>query len=274
MEKIVKPSKAFLFSKILREIGDTGQQMTALGADEGSAGNISVFVRSVEGVDEHFWDHGVIDLPVACPALQGGWLVVTGAGRRMRDLSQDPEATLIILEILDGGRQATLFSASNAKPTSELNSHLAIHDDQVGRHNLSYSAIVHAQPRFLTYISHLPEYADTTSLNRHLLRWEPETIITFPEGIGMIPFHVPGSPEQMADTMAGLQVFRAVVWRRHGIVTRSDESVRKAGDLVEYAETAAHFEYLNLQLGRPTEGLSDDELHAICKMYGINQKFF
>ena len=57
------------------------------GADQGSAGNISVFVRAVEGVDEHFWDHGVIDLPVACPALQGGWMIVTGTGRRIRDLS-------------------------------------------------------------------------------------------------------------------------------------------------------------------------------------------
>jgi rhamnulose-1-phosphate aldolase len=274
MEKNVKPSKAYLFSNILREIGDTGEQMTVLGADEGSAGNISVFVRAMEGVDEHFWDHGVIDLPVACPALQGGWLVVTGTGRRMRDLAQDPEATLIILEILEGGLQATMYCASNVQPTSELNSHLAIHNDQVGRHHLSYSAIVHAQPRFLTYISHLPDYADTLSLNRHLLRWEPETIVTFPEGIGMIPFHVPGSPEQMADTMAGLQTYRAVVWRRHGIVTRSEDSVRKAGDLVEYAETAAHFEYLNLQLGRPVSGLSDEEMHDICKQYGIKQKFF
>jgi rhamnulose-1-phosphate aldolase len=120
----------------------------------------------------------------------------------------------------------------------------------------------------------LPEYADTASLNRRLLRWEPETIINFPEGIGMIPFHVPGSPEQMADTMAGLQTYRAVVWQRHGIVTHSDDNVRRAGDLVEYAETAAHFEYLNLQLGRPTEGLSDEEMREICRQNGITQKFF
>ena len=270
----MKLAKAYLYSRMLREIGDAGEQMTVLGADEGSAGNISVFVRAIEGIDEHFWDHGVMDLPVACPALQGGWLVVTGTGRRMRDLSLDPEATLLILEILEGGERATIYTASNVKPTSELNSHLAIHNDQVGRHNLSYSAIVHAQPRFLTYISHLPEYADTASLNRRLLRWEPETIINFPEGIGMIPFHVPGSPEQMADTMAGLQTYRAVVWQRHGIVTRSNDNVRRAGDLVEYAETAAHFEYLNLQLGRPTEGLSDEEMREICRQNGITQKFF
>ena len=270
----MKPLKAHLFSKMVREIGNTGEQMTVLGADEGSAGNISVFVKSLEGVDEHFYDHGVIDLPVTCPALQGGWVVVTGTGRRMRDLSEDPEATLLILQILEGGHQATIYTASDVKPTSELNSHLAIHNDQIGRFDLSFNAIVHAQPRFLTYISHLPEYADTYRLNRHLLRWEPETIITFPEGIGMIPFRVPGSPEQMADTMAGLQTYRAVVWQRHGIVTRSAESVRKAGDLVEYAETAAHFEYLNLQLGRPTEGLSDKEMLDICKQNKIEQKFF
>jgi rhamnulose-1-phosphate aldolase len=64
------------------------------------------------------------------------------------------------------------------------------------------------------------------------------------------------------------------VWSKHGIVTRSDESVRRAGDLVEYAETAAHFEYLNLQLGRPTEGLSDEEMRSICRANGISQKYF
>jgi rhamnulose-1-phosphate aldolase len=266
--------KAYLFPKILREIGDTGIQMTVLGADEGSAGNISVFVTSLEGLDERFWERGVVELPVPCPALGGGWVVVTGTGRRMRDLDQDPEHTLCVLEILEDCCHANFYTAAEVNPTSELNSHLAIHNDQVSRRQLDYHAIVHAQPRFLTYISHLAEYCDTLSLNRRLLRWEPETIITFPEGIGLIPFHVPGSPEQMADTMAGLQNYRAVVWARHGIVTRSDESVRRAGDLVEYAETAAHFEYLNLTLGKPTDGLSDAELRQVCLAFNIQQKFF
>ena len=270
----MKSSKAYPFLKLLNEIGDTGMQMTALGADEGSAGNISVFVWALEGMEERFWERETLDLPVVCPALAGGWLLVTGAGRRMRDLCQDPQTTLCILEILEDGEHAKLYTAANVRPTSELNSHLAIHNDQVARLGLNYNAVVHAQPRYLTFISHLDGYGDTISLNQHLLRWEPETIITFPEGIGTIPFHVPGTPEQMADTMAGLQTHRAVVWQKHGIITRSEQNVRRAGDLVEYAETAAHFEYLNLTLGSPSKGLTDEEMRQICKVFGIQQAFF
>jgi rhamnulose-1-phosphate aldolase len=50
--------------------------------------------------------------------------------------------------------------------------------------------------------------------------------------------------------------------------------VRKAGDLVEYAETAAHFEYINLLSPHPVEGLSDEDLRRICAQFGVIQNFF
>jgi rhamnulose-1-phosphate aldolase len=267
-------NQVYTLNSLVEEIGEVGVQMTDIGVAEGSAGNISAFVRQLEGIDWRFRAWGTIPLPVKVPALIGGWVVVSGTGRRLRDIARRPETTLCLLSIHADGENATLYAAMELRPTSELSSHLAIHNDRAICCDLVFHAVVHTQPRYLTYLSHLPAYSDTRSLNRRLMRWEPETIVTFPEGIGLLPFQVPGSLELMAATLEGLRNHRAVVWQRHGIVTRSNESVRKAGDLVEYAETAAHFEYINLLSPHPVEGLSDDELVKVCKQFGITQTFF
>jgi rhamnulose-1-phosphate aldolase len=264
----------YSLSTILKDIGDAGQQVTALGAAEGSAGNISVFVRQLSGLEERFSLQRGFALPVAVPALAGGWVAVSGTGRRLRDLGGAPETTCCLLHIQPGGELALGYAGIDLRPTSELNSHLAIHQERVAHHHVAYHAVVHAQPLYLTYLSHLPEYLETRRFNQRLLRWEPETILVFPEGIGMLPFEVPGSPEQMRATLAGLQTHQAVIWQRHGIVVRSDHSACKAGDLIEYAETAAHYEYLNLLNPQPVEGLSDDDLRRICSRFGVQQEYF
>lgn len=264
----------FKLQDIIADMDDVGQRMWLIGASEGAAGNISVFVRELDGFIDGMADQGVIQLPVEVPALANGWVVVSSAGRRVRDIARTSAIVLSLLQIDEQGTHATLYTAPGGRPTSELNSHLAIHNDHVGRRSLHYHAVVHAQPLRLTFLSHIERYADTRSLNARLLRWQPETIVEFPEGIGVLPFQMPGSLEQTVVTVEGMRTHRAVVWRRHGIVTRADSSVGKAGDLVEYAEAAAQYEYLNLQAGEPTAGLSDDDLRLICTRLKIEQTFF
>lgn len=261
-------------SSLIAEIGAVGLRMTEIDAAEGAAGNISVFVRGLHSPPDHASEQRVIELPLEAPALAGGWLLVTGAGRRLRDVGTSPATTICRLHIHAGGQRATLFAGANLRPTSELNSHLAVHNDQVARRGLSRHVVLHAQPPYLTYLSHIERYGDTTALNRQLLRWQAETIIEFPEGIALLPFEVPSSTEQAAATMHAMRDHRAVVWQRHGIVTRTDGSVTKAGDLVDYAEAAARYEYLNLQAGEPSGGLSDDQMRRICEGLGVEQSIF
>ncbi len=142
------------------------------------------------------------------------------------------------------------------------------------RRGVEQHSLVHAQPVRLTYLSHLSAYSDTASLTRRLFRWQPETLAVFPEGIGLLLFQPPGSAEQQAVTVRGMAEYRAIVWQRHGILTRSDVSVEHACDLVEYAETAAHYEVINLALGQPTEGLSDADLRLISERLGLMQTLF
>ena len=90
----------------------------------------------------------------------------------------------------------------------------------------------------------------------------------------MVPFRLLGTIEQAQATIEAMRTHRLVVWQRHGTVSRSDQSIIKAADLVEYAEKAAHFEYLNLSLGHSEGGMSDEEIKSICALYGIRQSYF
>lgn len=65
----------------------------------------------------------------------------------------------------------------------------------------NFHAVVHAQPPYITYLSHIAAYRDEERLNRHLLHWEPETIVNLPEGIGVVPFLVPGSSAIVSATV-------------------------------------------------------------------------
>jgi rhamnulose-1-phosphate aldolase len=107
-----------------------------------------------------------------------------------------------------------------------------------------------------------------------LLRWQPELIVQLPEGIGHVPFLVPGSSELMAATLESLRQHRIVIWGKHGVMARSDISAKRAADRIEYAETAARYEYMNLVNHEQGEGLSVEEVRAIAKLWNIEQNIF
>ncbi len=265
------------FEEILISIGEAGRRLSEIEASEGAAGNISVYLGWQVDPRRKFPLEEEIELPQAAPELAGGIFLVTGSGRRLREIKDDPAANLGCVIVNASGRAARLYTSPRklfTRLTSEFNSHLAVHCDQVIRTRTNFHAVVHAQPLHLTYLSHLPAYRDESYLNQHLLRWQPEAIVNLPEGLGVVPFRVPGSPELMAGTVESLRSHRVVVWSKHGAMARSDQSVKRATDRIEYAETAAHYEYLNLVNREQADGLSADEVRAISKSLNIQQTIF
>lgn len=259
--------------ELLIEMGEAGKRLSEIDAVEGAAGNISVYAGWPMNPRSRFPKEETIPLPVTVPELAGKTFLISGSGCRLREIIDQPEANVACLIVDEGGSTGRLFSASQrcfARVTSEFNTHLAVHADQA-RSGSSFHAIVHAQPPHLTYLSHVPSYQDTYRINMALLRWQPETIVNFPEGIGYIPFEVPGSAALMQATIAGLRKHRLVVWAKHGVMSRSDTSVKRAADLVEYAEAAARYEMLHRSTGAPgNAGLTLDEIRAICAAFGLD----
>jgi rhamnulose-1-phosphate aldolase len=118
-------------------------------------------------------------------------------------------------------------------------------------------------------LSHLPAYREQRVVNERLFRWEAETIVHLPEGVGTLPFLLPGSAALMEGTVTLLRAHRLVLWRKHGVMARSDFSVTRAADLIEYIETAARYEYMDVVTGGKGEGLSRDELRAVVDAFHV-----
>lgn len=263
--------------ELLRMMGEAGKRLSDIGASEGSAGNISYCLRWPIELQAHFPLVEDFKLPLPVPELAGATFIVSGSGVRLREIIDAPTDSVGCILVNEGGQTGKLFTSRGRRferVTSEFNSHLAVHYDQVLTSGTNFHALVHAQPTQLTYLSHIPRYKDERFLNRNLLRWQPETIINLPEGIGFVPFQIPSSPELMKGTLESLRKHRIVIWAKHGVMARSDISVNRATDCVEYAETAAKYEFYNLCAGERGEGLTVDEIHAICKTFNIQQNIF
>jgi len=262
---------------LLTMMGEAGRHLADIEASEGAAGNVSICLRWPIEPRSRFPMIADIELPLQVPELAGATFLVSGSGRRLREIIDEPTASIACIVVHEGGRTGKLYTSYHRRferVTSEFNSHLAVHHDQICATNTNFHAVIHAQPVHLTYLSHVPLYQNEQYLNAHLLRWQPETIINLPEGIGFIPFRVPGSPELMAGNVEALRKHRIVIWAKHGVMARSDVSIKRAADRVEYAETAAKYEYLNLSTGEMAEGLSTDEIRAICATFNIKQNIF
>jgi rhamnulose-1-phosphate aldolase len=264
-------------SEIMNLFGEAGQRLSEIDASEGAAGNMSVYLGWQIDPRRQFPIEEIIQLPYDTPALANSTLLVSGSGRRLREIIIDPAANLGALRIHPDGKFGSLYTSPRRlfqRLTSELNSHLAVHNDQVSLTNTNFHAIIHAQPPYLTFLSHIPRYRDEKYLNTHLLRWQPELIVNLPEGVGIVPFAVPSSQELMAETLTSLCEHRIIIWSKHGVVARSDMSIKKAADRIEYAEAAARYEYMNLMCGEPADGLSANEVLSICKAFNIQQNIF
>ncbi|TQJ92140.1 class II aldolase/adducin family protein [Streptomyces sp. SLBN-31] len=257
---------------LLADMGAAGSRISDIGASEAAAGNLSVYVGRDLELGDHFPRSEEIVLPLPAPALAGRTVLVTGSGRRLRQLAADPLAGIGAVRILRDGRTATLHTSPRrrfARLTSEFNSHLGVHQDQVARRGLAFHAAVHAQPPHLTYLSHVPAYRGTAALNSRILRWEPEAVVSLPEGVVVLDFMVPGSAELMAANVEGLRNAQVVLWSKHGVMARSDVSVTHAVDRIEYAETGARYEYMDMVAGRRAEGLTSDEIKRVATTFDI-----
>jgi rhamnulose-1-phosphate aldolase len=258
--------------ELLASIGEAGVRVNGIEASEGAAGNISVAIGWDLEVRRRFPIEAPFALPQPAPALAGRKVIVTGSGRRLRDIHHDPTANLAVVAIAADGAAARIYTSPQRlfeRPTSEFNSHLAVHNDQIERSGTNFHALIHAQPPHLVYLSHIPAYRDQRFFNRRLLRWEPETIINLPEGVGVLPYCLPGSAALMEANLIGLRTHNVVLWSKHGVMARSDLSVTRAADRIEYAETAALYEYMDLVNGGRAEGLSDDELREIVATFHV-----
>ena len=114
----------------IEKVAEVAGYLWPKGWAERNGGNITVNVTD-------FIDDAMRALPAiseprpigqTLPHLAGCWFYCKGTGRRMRDLARDPMANGSIIRILPGCDRYEIVADAPVAPTSELPSHLAVHN--------------------------------------------------------------------------------------------------------------------------------------------------
>ncbi|NHK30816.1 MAG: rhamnulose-1-phosphate aldolase [Asgard group archaeon] len=226
---------------LISECADVGILLHEKDWAEGNGGNLSI---RIDSAIEKFWvsdeDPKTISthpLKLDFPNINNEYFLFKGAGKRMRDIHKVPDQTLCIGKVVDKDFQVIWPSSNLIKPSSEILSHLAIHNFLV-KTKSKQKTVLHTHPTELTALSCMSEIIDSQKLNFYLKGISPSVSIFFPEGIGYVPYEIPSSKKLTEKTMNIIDKFNLIVWAKHGVICKG-LSLMSCFDLIDIANKSA-----------------------------------
>ncbi|WP_276895058.1 rhamnulose-1-phosphate aldolase [Hallella bergensis] len=236
---------------------------------ERNGGNITVNVT--EFVDEQIKQLAPISevkqIGSTLPHLKGQYFYCKGTGKRMRDLARWPMDNGSIIRILDDCASYVIIADNPVQPTSELPSHLAIHNRQIEKGS-GYKATVHTHPIELIAMSHTDKFLKKDVLTKLLWSMIPETKAFCPLGLGIVPYSLPGSNVMAQGTLEQLEEYDVVMWEKHGVFVM-DKDVNAAFDQIDVLSKSAKIYIAAKTMGFEPDGMSDEQMGEITRVFGL-----
>lgn len=268
-------SKCPALGQIFKDVQNVSQFLWEKGWAEANAGNLSADVT--EHVAEYNFDltsSNKRQLQCAYPILANRTFIVTGSGRRFRDLAKDAVSNACMLRISEDGAGYNIVWGgglrADFRPTSEFPTHLRLHEN-LRENERPEKVVLHTHPQELIVLTHLPEYRDEAALNRALWCVHPEVKINLPKGIGFVPYAVPGSESLAQATVNHFSEGHSVVlWEMHGCVARAKGPTR-AFDLVDIVTKAASLVLKCRSVGHTPTGLTKDQLDELVREFDLKE---
>ena len=257
-------------SPFVQEMMNTTANMYRLGWDERNGGNVSYLLD--EELVKNYLDLDnvlrVIPLKFDGKKLAGKIFIVTGSGEYFKNVIDNPERCLGIIRISEEGNSVELLWGFNAGgvPTSELPSHLMSHIARL-EVDPENRVVMHCHASHLlamTFTHPLEERA----LTRTLWQMCTECLVVFPEGVGIIPWLVPGTNEIGEATANKMKENRVILWPHHGVYG-AGKDLDEAFGLIETAEKAAQtFTYVRSQ-GEILQTITDEQLADLGTAFNV-----
>ncbi|MBC1794241.1 rhamnulose-1-phosphate aldolase [Listeria booriae] len=244
-----------------------------LGWDERNGGNISYLLTEQE-VSEFVDPNQVIrTIPMIFDAteLAGKYFIVTGSGKYFKNVIDEPDVNLGIIRVAQTGTSVELLwgFTDGGVPTSELPAHFMSHIERL-KIDPKHRIIMHnhATNIIAMTFTHSLEERDFT---RTLWQMCTECIVVFPEGVGILPWMVPGTDAIGMATAAKMRDFRLVIWPHHGIFG-AGSSMDEVFGLIETAEKAAEVYTLVQAQGGVKQTITDQQLQDLADAFGVTAK--
>ena len=262
----------------LKEMCLTAANMYRLGWDERNGGNIS-YMLDENTVSEY---HDIRDVKRVVPImgvneanfditpLAGKYFIVTGTGKYFKNTASDPENNLGIVRIPEKGRNLEILWGFNdgGRPTSEFPSHMMSHIARLKK-DPKNRVVIHSHPTNLLAMNYVHEL-DEKRFTHTLWEMSTESIVVFPEGIGILPWMLCGTDAIGRATAKKMEEFRLVIWAMHGIYGAGRDLDETFG-LIETVEKAAGIYMLTAHLPR-INTIKDEDMVKLAEFFGVDYR--
>ena len=153
----------------------------------------------------------VKSIGVTLPYLKGCYFYCKGTNKRMRDLARWPMENGSVIRILDDCASYVIIADQPVMPTSELPSHLAVHNYLLEKGS-PYRASLHTHPIELIAMTHNKKFLEKDVATNLLWSMIPETKAFCPRGLGIIPYELPSSVKLADATIEALNDYDVAMW--------------------------------------------------------------
>lgn len=255
--------------KEVDKIAEVAGYLWQNGWAERNGGNITVNVTEL--VDDEIRQMPAISdvKQIGCtlPNLKGSYFYCKGTGKRMRDLARWPMDNGSVIRILDDCSSYVIIADNAVMPTSELPSHLTVHDHLIASGS-PYKATVHTHPIELVAMSHNRKFLGKDVLTNILWSMIPETKAFCPLGLGVVPYELPGSNKLADATLRELEDYDVVLWEKHGVFAKGLD-VMDAFDQIDVLSKSAKIYIDSKCMGYEPEGMSQEQMAEMSKAFNL-----
>ncbi len=236
---------------------------------ERNGGNITVNIT--EHIDDEIRNLPAISevkqIGAVLPHLKGCYFYCKGTNMRMRDLARFPMENGSVIRILDDCASYVIIADAPVRPTSELPSHLSVHNYLIGKGS-PYKASLHTHPIELIALTHGKKFLEKDVATNLLWSMIPETKAFCPRGLGIIPYQLPGSVEMAEATIQELADYDVVMWEKHGVFA-VDCDIMQAFDQVDVLNKSAQIYISAKNMGFEPEGMSQEQMKEMTVAFNL-----
>lgn len=196
------------------------------GWHERNGGNLSYRVKKeeVEQVLEELKPGSWQPIGASVPELSKEFFLVTGSGKYFRNVSIKPEDSICLIELDGKGENYRIVwgLVNGGRPTSELPSHLMNHEVKKRSTKGRYRVIYHAHTTNVIALTFVLPLSDEV-FTRELWEMATECPVVFPDGIGIVPWMVPGGHDIAVATSRLMERYDVAIWAHHGMFAAGED---------------------------------------------------
>ena len=256
-------------TKRISEVAEVAGYLWEKGWAERNGGNITLNIT--DEVDDEIKNLKAISSPIEIGEtfshLKGTFFYCKGTQKRMRDLARYPMDNGSIIRICPDCASYEIIADAEIMPTSELPSHLAMHNYLIGK-GTTYKAAIHTHPTDLIAMSHHSPFLKKDVLTNILWSMIPETRAFCPRGLGVVPYELPSSIALAKATVDQLADYDVVLWEKHGVCAVG-ENIMEAFDQIDTLSKSAQIYLIAQSMGFSPEGMSNEQMKELKDAFNL-----